>query len=155
VNVVYKSASGISSESTENNQLYEELAQLKSADVMVYPHAKPTLEFYLKTIERLNKHNYIGFHDNVYVSSLKNPETSKERFFERIDSNFKSIPSEEFYYVISHLDYSLPDQDLPKSQSWRRDYLNAKLSDYNCSHSETYSGRRVSILRVFCRGMIE
>lgn len=147
INIIYKSSTGNTPELTSNNQLYSFLSGQPSSNVVLFPHAQPTLQYYLLLSPDLNKHNYIGFADNF--SEPKDPSGARERVYERIDSIFKELPSGKFYYLVSH-QAPLFSEDVSEWQNWRGTYTESKLKEYGCAHIEVLKGHQAQLLEVEC-----
>jgi len=146
--VIYQTYNGRSPELTENARLYQELATLEPSQVAVYPHAQPTLDFYLETNEQLRKHSYTGLTE--YLSGPKKATTGKSRFRDRVDKSLIPLLNGVSHYVISHLDLFAPPERAVNFMSSRRSYLKAKFLEYGCSYKAIFSGHRASLLKVSC-----
>ncbi|WFE67740.1 hypothetical protein P8S54_05745 [Thiomicrospira sp. R3] len=151
-NVVFKATIGQSPELTENNALYQKLAELPESQIVLFPLAQPTLQYYQLLDENLNKHHYISFADNF--STPKDPLGARERAFSLIDDIFSALPDTEFYYVVSH-HAPLFSENVPEWQTWRGEYVEAKFKEFRCAHTEVFKGHQVQLLKVNCEGKNE
>lgn len=150
INVIYKTSTGNSPELVSNNQLYSFLSEQPSSNVVLFPHAQPTLQYYLLLSPGLNKHNYIGFTNNF--SEPKDPSAARERVYARIVSIFNDLPSGKFYYLVSH-QAPLFSEDVPEWQNWTGAYTESKLKQYDCTHIEVFKGHQAQLLEVECGGV--
>lgn len=148
-NILLKTSIGKSPELAENNALYQKIAELPESQIVLFPHAQPTLQYYQLFSENLNYHHYIGFADNF--SSPKDPLVARERFYSIIDEVFASLPSSTFYYVVSH-QAPLFSENVPNG---RGEYVEKKFKEYECTHTEVFKGLKVQLLKVNCEGKNE
>ncbi len=147
-NIVYKSFTTELRERTANNLLYEFVGNLKQTTIIVYPHANPSLEYYLKIDKNLQKHQYFGLQENL--SQLKDLNFSKERFFKLIDDSLLVIPKNSFYYLISHLQ-PIDEKNEVEWQSWRSDYLLLKFEKLGCQFKSIFKKNGVQVLEMECQ----
>lgn len=137
-------------ELTDNDGLYSALSELPATNVVVFPQAQATLQYYLLLSEELGKHNFIGFVESF--SQEKDPNGSNERFSTRVDSVFDNLPAGKFVYVLSHQPplFSQATRDV---QQQRGQYLVSKLQQYGCTHTELFTGNQVQLLEMECLGV--
>ena len=150
VPVIQKLKNGI--EITQNNELYERLSELPPSNVVIFPLAQPTLEYYRLLIPDLEKHNYIGLYN--YQSSPKYPFGLRDSFIKKIDQVFDNLPTGKFYYLMSG-QAPLFSHTASDRRGWRGEYVEMKLHNHHCSYSNIFKGNDVQLLEVSCDAAIK
>lgn len=134
----------------QNNKLYHLISELPPSNVVIFPAAQPTLEYYMRLSQDLLKHNYIGLVDNR--SGVKDLHAASDGFKKRIDSIFAAVPNGPFYYVVSH-NPPLFSGNPPERHRERTEYVEGIIRNYNCSYHEIFSGKQVQLLKMHCNGV--
>lgn len=137
-------------EDNDNERLYELLSKMRPSNVVVFPPAQPTLDYYMQFSNELKKHNFIGLEENF--SSIKNPDQSRSFFYDRIDAIFSSLPAGKFIYVGSH-QYPLFADNGPEFLRWRSEYVEKKIIEFNCKYEVIHEGKLTQLLELECKGV--
>ena len=139
-------------ELAKNKYLYNFLAELPSANVVVFPYAQPTLEYYRIILEDLGRHNFIGLENTI--SSKKDPSRSLDRTRSRIDVVTSKFPEGKFYYIISHQDPLFASNkgggDRTTFNQWRGKYTEMSIEKSGCSYKEIIKDIKVQLLEIEC-----
>ncbi len=129
---------------TENNRLYEHLAQLEPTHVLVYPHAEASLEYYRKRVPELARHQYLGLRE--FRSEMRDASTADLDFDTSLVQLFDERPTTDFDLLISHLDVDSPDE-IPHRRTLA---LEAGMRKAGCSAETLLTGKAVRLLQLHC-----
>jgi hypothetical protein len=130
----------------DNNELYRTLAELEPSNVVLFPFARPTLDYYRILDERLSRHNY--FYRRDITSGELGDIGARDGFYQLIDDMFENLPHGRFLYVVSHQSPLFADNG--SRQSWRGSYVEEVIHDIGCSREELFSGRGAQLLALEC-----
>lgn len=147
-NIIYKTYTTELKERTANNKLYEFVENLKPSFIVVSPLAQPSLEYYLEIDNSLQKHQYSKM--LKIISESKDTNLSKDKYWQRIDDSFSTIPAEKFYYLLSHSQH-IDEDNKNESSKWRNDYLLEILKKYNCKYNSIFKDYKVQVLEMECK----
>ena len=138
-------------ELANNKYLYNFLAELPPANVVVFPYAQPTLEYYRILLENLSRHNFIGLENTI--SSKKDPSKFPERTRSRIDAVASKFPKGKFYYIISHQGplFASNKGDRITFDQWRGEYTEMSIEKSGCSYKEVITDVKVQLLEIECK----
>lgn len=151
INIVYKNIQTHNYlEITNNNSLFEAVASLPPSTILVFPWARPALEYHIMLNSELKKHSYI--HTSKIESRHFETKISTEtRYKNSFDENFELRPAENFYYLISHFPRVLSEEKpLADSGNDRLDYFERLLLSSNCSFREIFNAKNSQILKAAC-----
>ena len=138
-------------EIANNKYLYNSLAELPPANVVVFPYAQPTLEYYRVLLKNLGKHDFIGLENTI--SSKKDPSKSFERTRSRIDAVASKFPGGKFYYIISHQNplFVRNKGNRMALDQWRGEYTEMSIEKSGCSYKEVLKDIKVQLLEIECK----
>jgi hypothetical protein len=137
---------GFNGELTVNNALYDTLADIPPADILVLGYARPSLEIYRIKNPVLAKHRYFGIMPGGDLSAKKN---SPDAAFaggsfenqEFADWQFAQLPQTRSFLVL--VGHKAPFEQL-------QPHARNTLEKNNCEYQPIFEGYRAQILTVSC-----
>jgi hypothetical protein len=138
----YKNFTGENYEYTANNSLYEYMAKMEPSNVLVYPNAQPSLEYYLRLDDRLKKHHYTSVVDET--THTRDPAMEMPTLFSMIRTLFKLRPAGEFYLLLSHLDRQNDDKGITA-------VIETEINKFDCQYTSVLHVHNAELLRMHCR----
>jgi hypothetical protein len=143
---------GFNGDITNNNALYAALETLPASDVLVFNHARPSLEIYMMKNPALSKHRYFGL---MADGDLSRKRESRNAAFaggplrsdEFTDWQFTQLPQTRLFYVL--ISHSSPIQEEPVRQHMILP-LRGTLKKNDCVYESVFQETLTQILRVRC-----
>lgn len=137
----YKNFTGDNYEYTANNSLYEYLAGMEASNILVYPDAQPSLEYYLLLDNRLNKHHFISVLDET--TQTRDPSMEKQIVSELIRTLFERRPAGQFYLLLSHMDRH-------DDETGYAAVVESEISKFDCHYTSVLYVHNAELLRMRC-----
>jgi hypothetical protein len=115
---------------------------MEPSNILVYPDAQPSLEYYLRLDDRLNKHHYTSVLDET--TQTRDPAMEMPTFFSMIRTLFELRPAGEFYLLLSHLDRQDDDKGITA-------VIETEINTFDCQYTSVLYVHNAELLRMHCR----